>query len=413
MPPNQNTIFDHSPFPHRPLQDAPFSDWNALFLHCIHTARYRRDRLHHPSAPPPRILDVGCGSGWKTMLLAAANPGATITAIDPSPISLDVAARRIQFHGIKDVQLILAGLSEVPDLGEQFDYINCDELFYLLPDMSPQEALFLLRDCLAPGGIIRFNLHDRYQREACYRGQELFRILGLMDGSPGEKEAATVSAFMRALAPETDLRRKAWTTHFESANATEHILMNFLLPYDKGSTIDDLFLILKNANLDFISMVNWDQWDLEKLFENGTLPPLLTAFSPQNNPHFALRVFELLHPVHRRLDAWAGKLQKPLATPEPLAPSTLLQLHPVLQSEFFLNTAYTAQKNQSPLRLRDFIKVSSAKPLDIEPDDLPSFLRLWESPLTFAELTHGTSDRFRNLIHRLDTACLLLRCAAR
>lgn len=407
--PTETDVFNQSPYPRKPLEATPFDDWNGLFLHCVHTPRYRRDGIHRPGSAPPRILDVGCGSGWKTMLLAAANPGAQILALDPSSVSLDLAARRLARHGVEGVELVQAGLADVAARGQTFDLINCDELLYLLPDLAPADALNHLRGSLAPGGIIRFNLHGRWQREAYFRGQELFRLLGLMDHSPGEKEAAAVGGFMRALAPDTELRKKAWIAPFESENATEHILMNFLLENDKGYSMQDLFLIIEHAGLGFISMVNWDQWRLDRLFENTRLPTLIADSAKASDPSFALRIFELLHPVHRRLDAWAGLPEKPVAAPGPLEDTTLLQLHPVLQAPFFRDAARTAAREGNPLRLRDFIKVSSAGPLDVEAEDLAAFSRLWESPLGFGELTEGKAERFRDSIRRLEAACLLLQ----
>jgi len=43
--------------------------------------------------------------------------------------------------------------------------------------------------------------------------------------------------------------------------------MNYLLQGDKGFTITELFAALKAADLEFISMVNWRQWDLMDLFK--------------------------------------------------------------------------------------------------------------------------------------------------
>lgn len=407
--PAKNDLYSQSPYPRKPIEETPFDDWNGLFLHCVDTPRYRKNGVHRPDGAALRILDVGCGSGWKTMLLAAANPGASIVALDPSASSLEIAARRMEQHRVEGVELVHAGLSGVSALGRTFDYINCDELLYLLPDMNPEDALLQLRNSLAPGGILRFNLHDQWQREAYFRGQKLFQWLGLMDGAPGEKEAAAVSDFMRALDPGTELRKKAWIEPFESVNATEHILMNFLLPNDKGYSMDDLFRILGQSGLEFISMVNWDQWRLERLFHEARLPPLLAGILESKDPSCALRVFEWLHPVHRRLDVWAGSPGEKVVAPDPLDETTLLQLHPVLQKTFFREAALSAAREGNPLRLRDFIKVSSATPLDVEPGDLPSFLRLWDSPLGFAELTEGAPERFCDLIRRLHTACLLLR----
>ena len=68
-----------------------------------------------------------------------------------------------------------------------------------------------------------------------------------------------------------------------------------------------MFAAMKTADLEFISMVNWRQWELIDLFEDWeNLPVFLGMSLPELSAENRLHLFELLHPVHRLLDFWCG-----------------------------------------------------------------------------------------------------------
>ncbi len=54
------------------------------------------------------------------------------------------------------------------ELGLEFDYINADEVLYLLPDIV--EGLKAMKAVLKPEGIIRTNLHSSFQRAVLLSG---------------------------------------------------------------------------------------------------------------------------------------------------------------------------------------------------------------------------------------------------
>ena len=88
-------------------------------------------------------------------------------------------------------------------------------------------------------------------------------------------------------------------------------MANQLLVGDKGATIPEFFSLLKAANLEFINMVHWRQWDLMRLFkEPDDLPAFLGMNLPELSVEDKLNLFELFHPVHRLLDLWCGNSDK-------------------------------------------------------------------------------------------------------
>ncbi|MEK0195386.1 class I SAM-dependent methyltransferase, partial [Microcoleus anatoxicus] len=195
--------FDYAPFPRIPLEKSPESDYELLYLHNLVTAYYFRNRKV-VNTEGKLILDAGCGSGYKSLVLATANPGAKIVGIDLSEESVKLARHRLQYHGFENAEFYAIKIEELPSLGLQFDYINADEVLYLLPDAIA--GLQAMKSVLATDGIIRTNLHSANGRAGVFRAQSAFKAMGLMNGSPGEFEIEIVRETMEALRDEIWLK---------------------------------------------------------------------------------------------------------------------------------------------------------------------------------------------------------------
>jgi SAM-dependent methyltransferase len=299
--------FDSSPYPNIPLDESPKNDVNALYNHSLVTSYYLRNQQVIDSKDKI-ILDAGCGSGYKALILAEANPGAKIVGVDISGESIKLAQQRLEYHGFENAEFYVLSINDLPKLNYQFDYINCDEVLYLFPEIAV--ALQAMKAVLKPEGIIRSNLHSSIQRFDYFRGQKLFTMMGLMDGNPEELEMDIVVDFMTALKDNVNLKDKTWDSSSQGEERKQRILMNFLFQGDKGYTINDIFSALKLADLEFVKMTNWRKWDLLDLFKApDNLPAFLAMGLLEISPEDSLHLFELLHPIHRLLDFWCGHPQ--------------------------------------------------------------------------------------------------------
>jgi ubiquinone/menaquinone biosynthesis C-methylase UbiE len=298
--------FDTEPYPRIPLEKSPKNDAMALYIHSLVNAYYLRNK-QVISTEGKLILDAGCGSGYKSLILAEANPGAKIVGVDISANSIELAKQRLQHHGFENAQFYVCGIEDLATLGLHFDYINCDDVLYLLNE--PAVGLQAMKSVLKPNGIIRANLHSSLQRTYYYRAQEVFKMMGLMDENPQELEIDLVRDTMKALKDQVKLKALTWSPQLEAD--PERILMNLLFQGDKGYTIPETFAAIHKAELEFISMVNWRQWNLMELFkEPDDLPVFLAMSLPEISVEEQLTLFELLHPVHRLLDFWCGHPQQ-------------------------------------------------------------------------------------------------------
>ncbi|AHJ28193.1 class I SAM-dependent methyltransferase [Nodularia spumigena CS-584] len=302
--------FDSSPYPRIPLEKSPKTQPKQLYIHSLVNAYYLRNQKVIDS-PGKVILDAGCGSGYKSLMLAEANPGAKIFGVDISAESVKLARQRLEYYGLDNAEFHVLSLEDLPKLNQKFDYINCDELLYLLPDITV--GLKAMQAVLKPDGIIRTNLHSSLQRGNYFRAQKLFAMMGLTEGNPGEMEVEIVSETMKALKDNVELKAKTWKSNFEKEEGEEIILMNYLLQGDKGYTVPEMFSALADSDLEFISMVNWRQWQLLDLFQQpDNLPSFLAMSLPDISQEESLHLYELFNPVHRLLDFWCGHPQPPL-----------------------------------------------------------------------------------------------------
>lgn len=373
--------FDFGPYPRIAVDSSPKNDTNGLYFHNLVTPYYLRNQKFI-NTEGKVILDAGCGSGYKSLVLAEANPGAKIIGIDISEQSLDLARKRFQYHGLDNGEFYLISLDELPSLGLEFDYINCDEMLYLLPE--PAMALEAMKSVLKPHGIIRSNLHSSLQRFNYLRAQELFRTMGLMDSNPEDMEIDIAIETLKALKDGVDLKDKTWHPKYEGEDGKHSVLMNHLLQEDKGYTIPDLFAALRAADLEFISMLNWRQWKLLDLFKDpDNLPVFLAMSLPETSVEQQLHLFELLHPIHRLLDFWCGHPNQaqpfvPVAEWESSDWQTAkIHLHPQLKTPAVKEEVIRCTTQFNPFEISKYLPVIGEQTL-VDSSVAACLLPLWE-----------------------------------
>jgi len=96
---------------------------------------------------PIEVLDIGCGTGSLSVVLAGL--GHQVTGIDLSPAMLAQARDKAAAHGYQiEFQVMNAALLELPE--QRFDLLICRHLLWALPE--PEKVLLRWLELLKPGG---------------------------------------------------------------------------------------------------------------------------------------------------------------------------------------------------------------------------------------------------------------------
>lgn len=112
--------------------------------------RYLR-RMAEEAGPGDAVLEVGCGTGWLSLLLVDAGV-ASVTGIDFSAEQIRLARAAAAQAGATSVRFEVASVDELVDEGRSFDVIVMHAFLHHLSTAEIRRVLTGVRRLLTPGG---------------------------------------------------------------------------------------------------------------------------------------------------------------------------------------------------------------------------------------------------------------------
>lgn len=133
------------------MDDTPYDEWLAFIL----------NRFEKYNVPKELALDLGCGTGTMTELLA--DEGYDMIGVDLSPQMLDVAVKKRDESG-KDILYLCQDMREFELYGTVRAVVSvCDCINYLTREDDVITTFRLVNNYLDPGGIFIFDFNTVYK----------------------------------------------------------------------------------------------------------------------------------------------------------------------------------------------------------------------------------------------------------
>jgi 2-polyprenyl-6-hydroxyphenyl methylase/3-demethylubiquinone-9 3-methyltransferase len=125
-----------------------------------------------------RILDVGCGHGLFTVLMALASPDRDVLGVDPSPAKI-AAAQQVGTH-VPNVAFMQGFADDAPP--GPYAAATITDVLYLLPRDVKAAILRRCHQVLTPDGVLVLKTNDKHPRwkyAVAYAQEKLMTTLGL------------------------------------------------------------------------------------------------------------------------------------------------------------------------------------------------------------------------------------------
>ena len=189
--------------------------WSAAQYSLFEAERNRPIRDLLAALPPIAVhnaMDLGCGPGNSTELLAARFPGAAVAGLDSSPDMIEAARSRLP-----GLRFELADLESWGDPGP-FDLLLANAVLQWLPDHAT--LLPALTGRLAPGGCLAVQMPDnldepvqRLMRDIALDGPWAAKLAGAARQRTAPATAEGYYAMLRVRCTQVEIWR---TTYFHA-----------------------------------------------------------------------------------------------------------------------------------------------------------------------------------------------------
>lgn len=153
---------------------------------------------------PLSYLELGCGTGYTAMVLAASNPAWQVTAVDFNPGHITVARQLARAAGLTNIRFLeadLASLAENPQAREipEADVVSFHGLWSWVSQSVREGILRLLRAKVRAGGIVHVSYNALPGWQSAIGLQRVLREAGRRAATRSDRQAQAGLQFAQSL----------------------------------------------------------------------------------------------------------------------------------------------------------------------------------------------------------------------
>jgi len=146
------------------------------------------------------FMELGCGLGMSTAVLAGCFPRAQFYGVDFNPAHIDLARRNASQWGINNAQFIERSFEDLMDLDlPDFDFITLHGVYVWIDPESQKAIQRFIKTKLKPGGIvyISYNCMPGWTTDAPIR-KWLFEFAGFIPGDSLARVSQAINTLQKA-----------------------------------------------------------------------------------------------------------------------------------------------------------------------------------------------------------------------
>ena len=197
------------------MDNIPYEEWKS----------YLEELLKEYGVQDGLVLDLGCGTGTMTELLAA--DGYDMIGVDNSEDMLELAMEKRVQSG-QDILYLLQDMREFELYGTVRAVISiCDSINYILESEELLRVFQLVNNYLDPGGIFLFDLNTIYKYETLLADHSFSEnreeCSFIWENEYDQEKRLNAYELTLFVKEEEELYRKYEETHFQRAYSVEEI----------------------------------------------------------------------------------------------------------------------------------------------------------------------------------------------
>ena len=229
------------------MDETPYEEWCEFILELLH--RYEEKEVTTDEKllqEQNSILDLGCGTGTLTELLAA--KGYDMIGIDNSQEMLQIAMEKKERSGL-DILYLLQDMREFELYGAVGAVISvCDSLNYLLREEDLLSVFRLVENYLYPNGLFIFDFNTVYKYET---------IIG--DATIAENREDCSFIWENYYHPQEEINEYDLTIFVKNKEEKDDCFRRFReTHYQRGYRLEQMKRLLYQAGLSFLTAIDAD-----------------------------------------------------------------------------------------------------------------------------------------------------------